>query len=134
MNYCLIYFGVVLFILVAKFVQALFTIGKLKTFITNNKSVIEKAKLDEHDTSYISLFILHMGRFSYGKNYEESMLGDIKNCWSPVDFILVIMFALSWPLAVPVVLVCLLYNYCSKLLNNFLKNILDENGKCKQLS
>jgi hypothetical protein len=43
------------------------------------------------------------------------------------------MFALSWPLAAPVVLVCLLYNYCSKLLNNFLKNILDENGKCKQL-
>ena len=133
MNYCLIYFGVALFILVAKFVQALVTINKLKTFITNNKSVIEKEKLDDHDTSYISLFISHMGRFSYGKNYEESMLGDIKHCWCSVDFILIIMFALSWPLAVPVVLVCLLYNYCSKLLNNFLKNILDENGKRKQL-
>lgn len=133
MNYCLIYFGVALFILVAKFVQALFTIGKLKTFIANNKSVIEKETPDEHDISYTNLFILHMGRFSYGKGYEKSMLSDIKNYWSSTDFILIIMFAISWPLAVPVVLVCLLYNYCSKLLNNFLKNILDENGKCKQL-
>lgn len=44
MNYSLIYFGIVLFILAAKFVQALCTINKLKTFVANNKSVIEHEK------------------------------------------------------------------------------------------
>lgn len=132
MNYCLIYFVVALFILVAKFVQALFTIGKLKTFIVNNKSVIEQETVYEHDV-YIRLFILHMGKFSYGEGYEKSMIDNIKNHWSSIDLFEIIMFALAWPLAVPVVLVCLLFGYCHKLLNKFLRNILDENGKYEQL-
>ena len=132
MNYCLIYFGVALFILVAKFVQALFTINKLKTFIINNKSVIEQETVYKNDV-YVRLFILHMGIFSYGEDYEKSMVDNIKNHWSSTDLLLIIMFALSWPLAAPVVLVCLLFGYCHKLLNKFLKNILNENGKYEQL-
>lgn len=132
MNYCLIYFVVALFILVAKFVQALATINKLKTFIVNNKSVIEQETVYEHDV-YIRLFILHMGRFSYGESYEKSMIDNIKNHWSSIDLFEIIMFAFAWPLAVPVVLVCLLFGYCHKLLNKFLRNILDENGKYEQL-
>jgi len=133
MNYCLIYFGVALFILVAKFVQALATINKLKTFITNNKSVIEQETVYEHDV-YIRLFILHMGRFSYGEDYEKSMIDNIQNNWNSTDLFLIIMFAMGWPLAVPIVLICLLFCYGYKLLNKFLRNTLVENGKYKQFT
>lgn len=128
MNYCLIYFGIVLFILVSKFVHALFTINKLKTFIANNKSVIEEETVCDEGV-YNKLFILHLSRFSYGEDYEKSMIDNIKNCWNSTDLFLIIMFAIGWPLAVPTVLICLLLGYCYKLLNNFLKNILDKNGK-----
>lgn len=133
MNYWLIYFVIVLFILVSKFVQALFTIGKLKMFIANNKSVIGQETICEHDDIYNRFFILHLGRFSYGKDYEKTMIADINNYWSSSNLFLIFVFAVGWPIAVPTVLGCLLVGYCSNLFNNILGKILDDNGKYAQL-
>ena len=127
MNYWLIYFGIVLFILVSKFVQALFTIGKLKTFIANNEAFIDKEKICDDDV-YNRLFLLHIGRLSYGKDYEKSMIEAIQNCWSS-NLFLIFLFTVTWPISIPTVLTCLLFGYCSNLFNKILGKILDENGK-----
>lgn len=130
MNYCLIYFGIVLFILISKFVQALCTINKLKTFVANNKSVIEHEKeCYKNENVYNRLFAIHIGRLSYGKDYEESMLDAIKNYWSSTNLFFIFLFATLWPIAIPTVLGCLLIGYCSNLFNKFLGKVLDENEK-----
>lgn len=135
MNYSLIYFGIVLFILVTKFVLALCTIGKLKTFIANNKSVIEDEKeCFKNENVYNRLFAIHIGRLSYGKDYEESMLDAIENYYSSTNLLFIFLFATLWPIAVPTVLGCLLVGYCSNLFNKFLGKVLDENEKQTQLS
>lgn len=134
MNYWLIYIGIVLIILISKFVQALCTINKLKTFIANYKSVIGPEIIYEHDNIYNKLFILHLGRFSYGKDYENSMRADINNYWSSTNLFLIFVFAVAWPIAVPTVLLCLLLGYCSSLFNGILGKILDKNGNYTKLS
>jgi len=130
MNYLLIYFGIVLFILVAKFVQALCTINKLKTFIANNRNdIFLEHKLSGAVYNYLELFGFHFSTFSYGEDYEKNMRYDLRNynhnMWK------VFLFALFWPLSIPFslvfLLIRLLYNLFNKILGNVLGNAFDEN-------
>lgn len=123
MNYWLIYFGIVLFVLVSKFVQALVTIDKLKTFIANNKSVIESYCTGIVDNSYLYLFSLHFSTFSYGEDYVRYMRYGITNYCKNEKLFAIFIFAIMWPISIPSVLLSPLLLYCYKRLNNFLKNI-----------
>ena len=127
MNYCLIYFGIVLFILVAKFVLALLTIGKLKSFIVNYRPIIEQYTYKNHKL-YFNLFMLHLTRSSYGKDYVRSMIIDIRRYWNITDWLLIFLFAIFWPISIPIYLVLLLIDFFINLVNNILGNVLDENS------
>lgn len=131
MNYCLIYFGIALFILVAKFVLALLTIGKLQTFIANNRNdIFLEHKLSGAVYNYLELFCFHFSTFSYWEDYEKNMRYDLRNynhnMWQ------VFLFALFWPLSIPFslvfLLIRLLYNLFNKILGNALGNVLNENS------
>lgn len=131
MNYWLIYFGIVLFILIAKFVLALLTIGKLKSFIVNNRNdIFLEHKLSGAVYNYLELFCFHFSTFSYGEDYEKNMRYDLRNynhnMWK------VFLFAIFWPISIPIYLVFLLirllYNLFNKILGNVLGNVLNENS------
>lgn len=137
MNYWSIYFGIALFILVSKFVQALFTIGKLQNFLLSNRQFVEKYVCNK-DKLYIRLFGLHFTQLNYGKDYETKMIeelyGEEIKYGSSNQVLFFIIFALLWPITVPLTLIYLVFEICHRLFNLLLKKFLNRCEKYGQLS
>ena len=120
-----IYFIVAAAILLVKFLHSVFTLKRLKTFANTKRNLINKQLIDNPLFSYSDLFIYHFSTNSIkDESYEEEMTDFLTKEGTNYEIIIYITFALTWVIAVPCVLLCVLIGWLGERFEKFAKSIL----------
>lgn len=120
-----IYFIIAGAILLVKFLYGVFTLKRLKAFAIRKRTLINKQLIDDPLFSYSDLFVYHFSTNSIKyEKYEKEMTDFlIKEGASPA-IVMYILFALTWVISIPCVLLCMLFGWLEITFEKFSKSYL----------
>jgi hypothetical protein len=125
MTFFQIYFIIAAAILLSKFFYGVFTLKRLKTFADAKRNLINKQFIDNPLFSYSDLFIYHFSTNSIkDESYEKEMTDFLTKEGTNSEIIIYIIFALTWVISVPCVLLCMLIRWLKEMFEKFAKSIL----------
>ena len=120
-----IYFTVAGIILLVKFFYGVFTLKRLKAFTNSKRTLINKQLIDNPLFSYSDLFTYHFSTNSIKyESYEKEMTNFLTNEGTSSEITMYILFALTWVISIPCVLLCMLYGWLEKAFDKFSKSYL----------
>lgn len=120
-----IYFTIAGIILLVKFFYGAFTLKRLKTFADAKRNLINRQLIDNPLFSYSDLFIYHFSANSIKyESYEKEMTDFLTKEGTNCEIIIYIIFALTWMISVPCVLLCMLFGWLETVFEKFFKSIL----------
>lgn len=118
-----IYFIIAGAILLIKFLYGICTFSRLKTFVSENRKVIDEL-MEQHSIKYSDLVIYHFSTKSVKRSeYSEEML-ELLIHGTYAEILLYFLFALFWVVSIPCVLLCMLCGWLETEFEKFSKSIL----------
>ena len=120
-----IYFIIAGAILLVKFLYGVFTLKRLKAFANAKRTLINKRLIDDPLFSYSDLFVYHFSTNAIKyESYEKEMTNFLtRECASPA-IAMYILFALTWVISIPTVLLCMLFGWFETVFEKFSKSYL----------
>ena len=110
-----IYFTVAGIILLVKFFYGVFTLKRLKTFTNAKRNIINKQLIDNPLFSYSDLFTYHFSTNAIKyESYEKEMTNFLINEGTSLAIAMYILFALTWVISFPCVLLCMLFGWLAE--------------------
>lgn len=120
-----IYFTVAGIILLVKFFYGVFTLKRLKAFTNSKRTLINKQLIDNPLFSYSDLFTYHFSTNSIKyESYEKEMTNFLTNEGTSSEITMYILFALTWVISIPCVLLCMLFGWFETAFEKFSKSYL----------
>lgn len=120
-----IYFTVAGIILLVKFLYGVFTLKRLKAFANAKRNLINKRFTDNPFISYSDLFVYHFSTNSIKyESYEKEMTNFLTREGTNAEITMYILFALTWVISIPCVLLCMLLGWFEKAFEKFSKSYL----------
>lgn len=112
-------------ILLVKFLYGVFTLKRLKAFTNSKRNLINKLIIDDPLFSYSNLFVYHFSTNAIKyESYEKEMTNFLTREETSTAIALYLLFALTWVISVPCVLLCMLFGWFETVFEKFSKSYL----------